>query len=134
MLWPSIADEASARIVIRRAFKWAIVWSFLCLAIGLLVLLASFATVGRQRSSGTSAATVFAWYSIGEGIFFGVIAWRIRTMSRGWAITGLSVAVVGAPAVLPSPFAFVAYLFVVLAFTNACRATNTYKRMVLPAQ
>ena len=135
MLWPSIADEESATTAIQRVSKLVFAWSFLLIAIGLFdLLVVSLTPVGRQKPSGTSVATAFVWYTIGVGIVFGVIGWRIRTMSLSWAIAGLLVCAVGALAVLPSPFAFVVYIFLVLIFANAVRATYKYKRFALRAR
>lgn len=135
VLWPEIADEQSARTAIQRVSKWVFAWSFLLIAIGLFdLLVVSLTPVGTQKPSSTSVATAFVWYTIGVGIVFGVIGWRIRTMSLSWAIAGLSICALGALAVLPSPFAFVVYLFLVLIFANAVRAIHKYKRIVLRAQ
>jgi hypothetical protein len=133
MLWPEIADERSASTAIQRAAKWVFAWSFLLIAIGLLDLLVSLVLVAKSPS-GISVATEFVWYTIGAGLMFGIIGWRIRKMSLGWAIAGLLICVIGALAVLPSPFGFVINIFLVLIFANAVRATYKYKHIALPAQ
>ena len=128
IVWPVIADEKSASTAVRTMSKWVLGWAALLVAIGLLdLLIISLAPAGVQKPSGTSVASAFVWYTIGVGLIFGVIGWRVKAMSFTWAIIGLLVCVLGAVAVLPSPFAFVIYVFLVLIFANAVRATHKYK-------
>jgi hypothetical protein len=127
-LWPAITDEGSATTTVRTVSKCIFGWSVFLIAIGLLdLLIISLTPAGGQKPSGTSVASAFVWYTIGVGLIFGVIGWRVKTMSFVWAIVGLSVCVLGAIAVLPSPFGFVIYVFLALVFANAVRATYKYK-------
>jgi hypothetical protein len=134
VLWPEIADDKSAVIAVQRVSTWVFVWSSLCLAIGLLDLIVSISLANNRKASGGSIGMEFVWYIIIEGLIYGVIAWRIRMMSVIWAIVGLVISAVGALAVLPSPFAFLLYALLVLAFINAVRATNRHRRVALDAQ
>jgi hypothetical protein len=134
VLWPEFADEKSATIAVRRVSNWVFVWSALCVAIGLLDLIVSISLVGNRKASGGGTGTEFVWYIIVEGLVYGVIAWRIRNMSVSWALVGLVISVVGALAVLRSPFAFILYAFLVLAFISALRAINKQRRIALSAQ
>jgi hypothetical protein len=135
IVWPEIADQKSATATARLASKLVLAWSFLLIAIGLFdLLVVSVTPAGAHQPSGTSVASAFVWYTIGEGIIFAVIGWRIRAMSLGWAIAGVAICVVGALAVLPSPFSFVVYVFLVLIFTNVVRASSKYKRVGVSPQ
>jgi hypothetical protein len=132
--WPVIVDEKSATTAAHVASKVVFAWSFLLVAVGLLDLLVVIVTPATHKPPGTSAASAFVWYTIGEGILFALIASRIRRVSLGWAIAGIVICVVGALAVLPSPFGFVVYAFLVLIFTNAVRASSKYKRVAVHLQ
>ena len=133
-LWPEISDEKSATIAVQRVSNWVFIWSFLCLGIGVLDLIVSISLVSNRKASGGGTGTEFVWYIIVEGLLYGVIAWRIRKMSVSWAVVGLVISAVGALAVLRSPFAFILYAFLVLAFISALRAINKHRRVALSAQ
>jgi hypothetical protein len=125
--WPMIEDEESARRAVQSAFKWSVTWAILGLSLGLISLVSGSAIVDSYN-----AALVFDCYSIADGILFGLIAWKIRSMSRGWAIAGLIVTTFGVLASLsiaPSPIALVAHTLVLLSFVNAVRATNVVNRL-----
>ena len=128
LLWPSVSDEPSAKTVAHRATKWIFGWAILCVSVGLLDFLVTLTLPAPPV--GASAATEFVWYILGMGLIFGVIAWRIGRMSLPWSIAGLSICVLAAIAILPSPFGFILYGFLVLVFTNAIHATSKYRRFV----
>ena len=131
LFWPAITDEKSAATTIQHASRWVFGWAALLVAIGLLDLIVlSLMPSSKQTSSDASA---FVWYAIGAGVVFGIIGWRMRGNSFGCSIAGLLICLIGAFAVLPSPFAFLIYVFLVLIFTNAIRAIYRYKRSVFPA-
>lgn len=133
ILWPELPDEQSAATAIQRAAKWVFGWSILLVAIGLLDLVVSL-TMVTPKTTETSAATEFVWYTIGAGLLFGIIAWRVSKNSRGWAIGGIAVCVIGALAILPSPFGFVVYVLLGLIFVTAVRAASKSKRAPLSAE
>jgi hypothetical protein len=67
------------------------------------------------------------------GILFGLIAWRIRCMSRGWALGGLiltSLLILSDFVASPSPIAFIVHAVVFVYFVNAVRAAFAYERLV----
>jgi hypothetical protein len=135
MLWPPIADEESASRAASQASKLVFAWSFFLIGIGLLdLLVVSVTPSGGNKPAGTSVASAFVWYTLGEGLVFVAIGWRVRKMSLGWAIAGLLVCLLGAVAVLPSPFAFVVYAFLVLIFANLIRASRIHKRLAMRTQ
>jgi len=67
------------------------------------------------------------------GLFFGLVAWKIRSMSRGWAFGGLILSVITLlttfAQVAPSPLALVFQAVVIAYFINAVRATLAFQRM-----
>ena len=134
VVWPVIVDEKSAATAAHVASKLVFAWAFLLVAVGLLDLLVVILTPAAHEPPGTSAASAFVWYTLGEGILFALIASRIRRMSLGWAIAGIVICIVGALAVLPSPFGFVVYAFLVLIFTNVVRASSKYKHVAVHLQ
>jgi fucose permease len=133
VLWPEIPDAQSALTASQRASKWVLGWSILLVAIGLLDLVVSLTTV-LPKTTETAAATEFVWYTIGAGLLFGLIAWRVSKNSLGWAIGGLAICIIGAFAILPSPFGFAVYVLLGLIFVTAIRAASKHKRTALSAE
>ncbi len=132
VFWPEISDERSALTSTRRVAKWVFGWSILLIAIGLLDLVVSL-TMVAPKTTETTAATEFVWYTMGAGILFAIIAWRVSKNSLGWAIGGLAICIIGALAILPSPFGFAVYVLLGLIFVTAVRAASKSKRTALTA-
>jgi hypothetical protein len=129
--WPTIKDELSARVAVRGAFKWSATWAFLGLALGLISLSSGTPIEQNDLGAGT-ARIVFDWVSIIDGAIYGLVAWKIRGMSRGWALTGLILAtlgIVGGLSLAPSPIELIAQSLILLAFVNASRATRFYAQL-----
>jgi hypothetical protein len=125
--WPTIDDEESANLAVRGAFTWSVTWAFLNLSLGLISL-----SSGSAIADSYDARLIFDCYSIIDGAIFGLIAWKIRSMSKGWAIAGLAVTSFGVLAslsVAPSPFLLVGHSLVLLSFVNAVRAAVVVKRL-----
>lgn len=129
LFWPVIADEKSASGAVRIASKWIFGWSALLVGIGLIDLIV--VVLAPMQTQNGSVATAFVWYTIGAAAVFGLIAWRIRSMSLPWSIAGLLTCIVGAITVLPSPFALVVYLFLASISLGAVRATYEHRRLAL---
>lgn len=132
LFWPAVDDEQSAQIVAHRASRWIFAWSILCVAIGLFDFF--IIVTLPPNPGGASGATEFVWYVLGAGLIFGVIAWRITKMSFAWSIAGLSISLLGAIAILPSPFGVFIYAVLILIFANAIHATFRYRRIVRKRQ
>ncbi len=130
VFWPEISDERSALTATHRAAKWVFGWSILLIGIGLLDVVVIL-TMVTPKTTETRGATEFVWYTIGAGLLFGVIAWRVSKNSFGWAIGGLAICVIGALAILPSPFGFVVYVLLGIIFMTAVRAASKSKRTAL---
>jgi hypothetical protein len=65
------------------------------------------------------------------GILFGLVAWKIRSMSRGWTLGGLVLATItllSDLAASPSPIALVMHVVVIMYFINAVRAAFVFER------
>jgi hypothetical protein len=127
VIWPELEDEQSVALAVQRAAKLVYGWSILLIAIGLLDLVVTLFLMAK-KPSGTSVATDFVWFTLGAGLFFALIAWRISRNSLGWAIAGLAICALGAFAVLPSVLGFLIYVFIVLIFVSAVRATYKFRR------
>lgn len=130
VLWPVLTDDQSARILAQRTSNWVFAWSVLWLAIGTLDLIVILLTSGAQTRSGATVAQAFVWYAIAQGIVFGVIGWGIRKISLISSIIGLVISIVGALAILPSPFGFFFYLVLAVVLLNAVRATHRHQQTI----
>jgi hypothetical protein len=129
LFWPVIADEESASRAVR-IVSWCIFgWSGLLVCIGVIDLIVVI--LAPSRTPAGSVASAFVWYTVGLAAVFGLIAWRIRSMSLPWSIVGLVICVIGAISVLPSPFALAVYAFLALISIGAVRATHKYRRLIL---
>jgi hypothetical protein len=49
-------------------------------------------------------------------------------MSGAWAVAGLVICIIGAIAILPSPFGFAIYVFFALIFANTVRAIRRHNQ------
>jgi hypothetical protein len=128
VVWPALDDQNSTVAAVSRASKWVFGWAVLLVAIGLLDLLIVSFVPASSKPPGTTVASAFIWYAIAVGMIFAFIGWRIKKMSLAWAIAGFLLCVLAAAAVFPSPIAIVIYLFLILMFVNAVRATYKYKK------
>lgn len=75
--WPSTEDRSSAEAAVKPAVG---VSSFIAAVSGLIAILS---IIYQKPIFG------FNGWSLVDALLFGVIAWRIRRMSRAWAVAGL---------------------------------------------
>src|SRR5215472_8475102 len=90
-IWPSIRDRKKAELVAKSAAKWYFVAAALSAVFGAISL-----TSGTPLSkSSTNPEIVFSGFSLVDAGLFALIAIKIRSMSFGWSVTGLVVALLG---------------------------------------
>jgi hypothetical protein len=115
-IWPTINDESSALHAVERAVRITTIWAVINAALGVLLILSGSRITdrnpvewqGQVLDSGGQSTSGYAFLFC--GVLFGVVAWKIRGMSRGWALTGLILAAVTLLsdfALAPSPIALV---------------------------
>jgi hypothetical protein len=127
--WPTIDSPASARLAVDRAARITTIWAFVNIALE-LVLFFSGTRVTERGPVGTSTSGIAFLLA---GVLFGLIAWKVRCMSRGWTLGGFCLALFMLVADLvsaPSPFALIALGVVFVYFFNALRAVVSYERLV----
>lgn len=136
-IWPTITDQASATQAIERAVRITTIWAVINVAIGATSLWSGARITERNPiewngivlDNGTASASGFIFLFL--GVLFGVVAWKIRGMSRGWTLGGLIIAAVillSDFATSPSPIALVMHMVVLLYFINVVRATAVFER------
>src|SRR5579871_5581695 len=81
--WPIIDSPESARGAVDRAARVTTIWALVCIALGLVMLLSGAKTTDPAGSAALSGVAFLV-----PGILYGVIAWKIRRMSRGWTLGG----------------------------------------------
>jgi len=126
--WPTIDSPQSARRAVDRAVRVTSISALVCIAVGLVMLFSG----AKAREPGQGEALTGAAFLI-PGILYGVIAWRIRCMSRGWTLGGFILAalmLLSDLASTPSIFSLIACMVVLVYFINALRAVIAYERLV----
>jgi hypothetical protein len=63
-----------------------------------------------------------------DAALFGLLAWKIRGMSRPWPIAGLAFATLMMPFAFDSLLAILLHTAVLLGFVSAVRATTAFRR------
>jgi hypothetical protein len=121
--WPTIGDESSAESATKPAVGAS---AFFAAVTGLI---ATLSIVQHRPVFG------FSGWSLSDAILFGIIAWRIRAMSRTWAVLGLLIyllEVVFNLATGKAGAVGVLTIIFVLAYIGAIRGTfafHRYRRM-----
>jgi hypothetical protein len=126
--WPTIDSPQSARRAVDRAARVTSIWAFVCIALGLVLIFSGAKVTERGRGEALTGAAFLI-----PGILYGVIAWRIRCMSRGWTLGGFIFAafvLLADLASTPSIFSLIACVIVLVYFINALRAVIAYERLV----
>jgi len=71
-------------------------------------------------------------WSLLDASLFGLVAWKIRAMSRGWSIAGLILAALNILLSLTAgqfnPLIFLVYITIIFGFINGVRGTFAYHR------
>ncbi len=128
-LWPTIVDVDSARSAVRRAVSWSTIWAVLS---GVLALIAIFS--GRPiAESPDSTRVLYDGWSLLDAALFGLVAWKIRSMSKAWSVTGLILVALNILFSLASgqfnPLTFLVHVAIVFAFINGIRGAFAYHRL-----
>ncbi|HLK18767.1 MAG TPA: hypothetical protein VKT81_07415 [Bryobacteraceae bacterium] len=126
--WPIIDSPESARGAVDRAARVTTIWALVCIALGLVMLLSGAKTTDPAGSAALSGVAFLV-----PGILYGVIAWKIRRMSRGWTLGGFILSafvLLDDLAFSPSIFSLIACVVVLVYFVNALRAVIAYERLV----
>jgi hypothetical protein len=126
--WPTIDSPQSARQAVDRAARVITTWAFVCISLGLVL---TFSGNKVTNSSRGEALTGLAFLI--PGILYGVIAWRIRCMSRGWTLGGFILTgflLLADLASARSIVSLIACAIVLVYFINALRAVIAYERLV----
>jgi hypothetical protein len=127
--YPTIDSPISARRAVDRAVKITSLWTFVNIALGLVMIFSGTKVTDSYRQTRALSGVAF----LAPGILFGLIAWRIRCMSRGWTLGGLILAsflLLTDFAATPSPFALIVHAVVLVYFINALRAVISHDRLV----
>ncbi len=122
-IWPTITDYDSAYAAVRGAVKITSAW----VAISLLAAIA-FVHIGLTHPPISPEQIGEAVVYFVQGTIFGLLAWKVRGMSRPWAITGLAFASLLMPFALDSLLAILFHTVVLIAFISAVRATSAFRR------
>ena len=122
-IWPTITDYDSAYAAIRGAVKITSAWA----ALSLLLAIAAVHT-GLTHPPISPEQIGEAVGSFVQATVFGLLAWKVRGMSRPWAITGLAFAILILPFALDSPLAILFHTVVLIAFISAVRAATAFRR------
>jgi hypothetical protein len=136
-IWPTINDQRSASRAVERAVRITTIWAVVNAAIGLVSILSKSRITDRNPvewdgmvlDSGGSSISGLVFLFL--GVLFGVVAWKIRSMSRNWALGGLVLAAImlfSDLATFPSPIALVLHAIVLLYFIHAVRAAVVFER------
>ena len=122
-IWPTITDSDSAYAAIRGAVRISSAWA----ALNLLLVVATV-HLGLTHPPISFGQIDLAVGSFVEASIFGLLAWKVRRMSRPWAITGLAFTIVMMPFALNSLLAILFHAVVLIAFISAVRATRAFRR------
>jgi FtsH-binding integral membrane protein len=122
-IWPTITDSDSACAAIRGAVKISAAWA----AVSLLLAIAAL-HIGLTHPPISPGQIGEAVGSLVDAMIFGLLAWKIRRMSRPWAITGLVFTILMMPFALSSLLAILFHAAVLIAFIGAVRATTAFRR------
>ena len=122
-IWPTITDSDSAGAAVRGAVKISSAWA----ALNLLLAIASL-HLGLTHPPISPGQIGEAIGSLLDALIFGLLAWKIRGMSRPWAITGLAFAILMMPFAFDSLLAILFHTVVLIAFISAVRATTAFRR------
>jgi len=119
---------------VTRSVKLFATWAVLNIALG-LVLIFSGNKVVTDPAGGTNTGenTVSGITFVIIGAIFGQIAWKVRGMSRGWTIGGLSLAALMLISDFtrePSPIVLLLHGVVFLYFFHTLRAVLSYERLL----
>jgi hypothetical protein len=126
--WPTIDSPQSARQAVDRAARVTSIWAFVCIALGLVLIFSGNKVTNSSRGEALTGVAFLI-----PGVLYGVIAWRIRCMSRGWTLGGFILAaflLLADLASTPSIFSLIACAIVLVYFINALRAVIAYERLV----
>jgi hypothetical protein len=129
-IWPTFTDYESAQAAVRYAVKACTIWAIVSVGMGIVSLVSGSAVKDSAYNGESVPYAALTW--IVSGVLFGVIAWKVRNMSRNWAIVGLLIAAAGLwgdPASGRNPIVVFCYLYVVLSFVNAIRASIFWSRL-----
>jgi outer membrane protein assembly factor BamB len=83
-IWPKLTDYESARAAVRYAVKAATIWAIVSMGIGVASLV--FRSLIQEPSGNSETLPYAALTLILLGAVFGAIAWKVRNLSRNWAI------------------------------------------------
>jgi hypothetical protein len=127
-LWPRIVDTDSSRQAVRTAVKVSTIWAVFS---GVFALIALFS--GRSVTENPDSTRVlYDGWSLLDASLFGLVAWKIRAMSRGWSIAGLILAALNILLSLTAgqfnPLIFLVYITIIFGFINGVRGTFAYHR------
>jgi len=137
--WPAFKDQTSIVRGVERAVRFATISAVLNAGIGIISIVSNSQITEREPlvaqgivlDNGGHTLSGYAFLFV--GLFFGLVAWKIRSMSRGWAFGGLILSVITLlttfAQVAPSPLALVFQAVVIAYFINAVRATLAFQRM-----
>lgn len=122
-IWPTITDHDSAYAAVRGAVKITSAWA----AVSLLVTIA-LVHIGLTHPPVSPEQIGEAVVYFVQAMIFGLLAWKVRGMSRPWAITGLAFAILLMPFALDSLLAILFHTVVLIAFISAVRAASAFRR------
>ena len=123
-IWPTITDYDSAYAAVRGAVKIAAAWAALSLLLAIATL-----HIGLTHPPISPERIGDAIGSFLQASVFGLLAWKIRGMSRRWAIAGLAFAILILPFALNSLPALLIHTVVLIVFISAVRATTAFRRL-----
>jgi hypothetical protein len=126
--WPSIPDQVSAERIARSVAKWYVFAAIVSGVLGIASLIS-----GKQiTKSEFDHHVVASSFSLLDAALFGWIAYKILSMSVGWSVTGLILALVGTLLSMGagevSPIAMIFELYAILRFIHAIRAARAWRR------
>lgn len=132
--WPTIDRPASTRLALTRSVKLFTVWAVFNGALGVVLIFTGNKVVtepGAGMTKGENTISGITFLIIGA--IFGQIAWKVRSMSRGWTIGGLSLAALLLLSDFtrePSPITLLIHGVVFLYFFHTLRAVLSYDRLL----
>src|SRR2546421_69167 len=94
-IWATIVDASSARLAVDRAVRFTTIWAIVSLAIGVISLLSGTHVFERNRIEAQGVVFEDGGQALSSAVFlvtglaFGLIAWKMRNMSKAWTLAGL---------------------------------------------